>query len=456
MVFDARQLAVWAGGAFEGVPCEVYGVTQDTRNLTPQCLYVALRGERFDGHDFVLRALEGGAAAAAVEASWKPPREGLPLIRVADTRCALQDMARAWRLQCDAKVVGVTGSSGKTTVKEMAAACFSGGGSVCATQGNLNNDIGLPLSLLAMPKKTTLGVFEVGTSHQGEIAYLAEILKPHGAVVSSIGSAHIEFFGSVEAIAREKGELLRALPSDGFAVLCKETAHFGLLAEMSGAPVVTTSLVTRDADFFGEVLDVLTGRVQVTERATGTSVELSSGLPGVHHASNLLLAFAAARCVGVTADAAVEGLRRFALPGKRWETHTLAGVTIIKDAYNANPDSMRVALDTFMRLPCAGRRIVVLGDMRELGDHAAAAHREVGRQVATLNPDYFFAVGEQMQHHALREAVALGFPAAHTFGADTAQDFVKLISGVAQAGDGVLLKASRGMALENVLDAWHA
>ena len=456
IVFDARQLAAWTGGVFEGVPCEVRGVTQDTRNLMPQCLYVALRGERFDGHDFVLQALEGGAAAALVETAWHPPKDGLPLIRVADTRRALQDMARAWRMRCRAKVVGVTGSAGKTTVKEMAAACFSGGGSVCATEGNLNNDIGLPLSLLALAEDTAFGIFEAGTNHKGEIACLANILKPHGAVISSIGRAHIGFFdSSVEAIAREKGELLRALPSDGFAVLCKETAHFGLLAEMSGAPVVTTSLADRDADFFGEVLDVLTGRVRVTERATGERVELSSGMPGLHNASNLLLAFAAARCAGVTANAAADGMRHFTMPGNRWETHTLGGVHIVNDAYNANPDSMRAALNTFMQLPCEGRRIVVLGDMRELGDSAEEAHREAGRQVAALNPDYFLAVGGQMQAYALREAVAAGFPSARALGADTAKDAAKLISGLARAGDCVLLKASRGIALEDVLGTWE-
>ena len=457
-VFEVSALAAWAGGLCEAVPREVRGVTQDTRRLSPGCLYVALRGERFDGHDFVLKALEGGAAAALVEDAWRPEGvrvEALPLIRVADTRRALRDMARAWRLQCAAKVVGLTGSVGKTTTKEMAAACFSGGGSVCATPGNLNNDIGLPLSVLAMPRETAFGIFEAGMNHAGEIACLADVLCPQGAIISSIGRAHIEFFGSVEAIAREKGELLRALPRDGFAVLCRETAYFELLAGMSGAPVVTTSLVTREADFFGEVLDVFAGRVRVTEQATGGAVELSSGLPGTHNASNLLLAFAAARCAGVTAQEAVTGMRGFSMPGKRWEVLTRGGVTVVNDAYNANPDSMREALGMFMRLPCDGRRALVLGDMRELGGHAEAAHREVGRQVAALGPDFFFAVGGQMRNHALGEAAASGFPAARAFGVDTAQEAARVIADVVKAGDCVLLKASRGMALEGVLDAWR-
>jgi len=410
---------------------------------------VALRGERFDGHDFVSQALADGAAVALVD--HHSGLRGLPLIRVADTRRALQDIARAWRLRCGARVIGLTGSAGKTTTKEMAAACFSGGGPVCATQGNLNNDIGLPLSLLTMTRETAFGIFEAGMNHPGEIARLADILKPHVAIISSIGRAHIEFFGSVEAIAREKGELLRVLPSDGFAVLCRETAHFDVLAGMSSAPVVTVSLAARDADFFGEVLDVCAGRVRVTEQATGERVELASGLPGAHNASNLLLAFAAGRRAGVSADAAVEGMARFSMPGKRWEVSARGGVTIVNDAYNANPDSMRVALETFMRVPCEGRRMVVLGDMRELGGHSETSHEEVGRQVAALRPDFFVAVGGQMRRCAVREAVAQGFPAARVFEADTAQEAAALVWGVARAGDGVLLKASRGMALEDVL-----
>ena len=470
--FDVRQLAEWAGGTCEGAVREVRGVTQDTRRMPPGCLYVALRGERFDGHDFVLKAFEGGAAAVLVEGgagifarmnnhgqefpcggAYSPCHLGV--IRVADTRRALQDIARAWRARCGAKVIGVTGSAGKTTVKEMLAACCSGAGPVCATQGNLNNDIGLPLSLLTMPQETAFGVFETGTNHPGEIARLADILRPQGAVVSSVGRAHIEFFGSVKAIAREKGELLRVLPQDGFAVLCKETAHFRLLAEMSSAPVVTVSLKTRSADFFGKVLDEMTGRVRVTERASGACVELASGLPGAHNASNLLLAFAAARCAGVTAEAAAEGMRGFTMPGKRWEVQVRNGVTIVNDAYNANPDSMRMALETFMRMPCKGRRIAVLGDMFELGDHAEAAHREVGKKVAMLNPDFFCAVGDRMRGDAAQEAVAAGFPAARVLYASTKANAAKLLSYIAQEGDSVLLKASRGMALEEVLEKFE-
>ena len=225
----------------------------------------------------------------------------------------------------------------------MTAALCSGGGSVCATRGNLNNEIGLPLSLLTLGAETAYGIFEVGTNHPGEIAVLADVLRPEIALISSIGSAHIEHFGSQEAIAFEKGELLRALPSDGAAVLCHETACFERLAACAAAPLVTTSLVTRDADFYGEPLDLLAGRIRVSERATGAEIELCCGLPGEHNASNLLLAFAAARTAGVSAADAAEGLACLTLPEMRWAVSKREGVTVVNDAYNANPQSMRAA-----------------------------------------------------------------------------------------------------------------
>lgn len=455
-VFDAAAFTAWVAGTAQALPPSFCGVTQDTRRLTAGCLYVALRGERFDGHAFVRQALEGGAAAALVDDAWQVPEgaEAWPLIRVADTRQALAAAARAWRENCGALVLGLTGSSGKTTTKEMAAALFSGGGRVCATQGNLNNEIGLPLSLLKMSRQTDFGIFEVGTNHPGEIPRLTDILRPRAALVTSIGSAHIEYFGSVEAIAREKGALLGGLPRDGFAVLCRETAHFEALAELSNAPVVTTSLRTRDAAYYGELVEPLGGSLRVFERETGETTMLRSGLPGEHNASNLLLAFAAARQAGVRADAAAEGLMSLALPGMRWSVLTRGGVTVVNDAYNANPQSMTAVLRTFMKLPCAGRRFVVLGDMLELGSHAEALHREVGRCVAELAPEGLVAVGPLAQRYLADEAVKAGFPVTRVCGFGDS-DGAAVCRELFKPGDCVLLKASRGIRLERILDDWQ-
>lgn len=453
-VFASRLFAAWVSGEGASLPETFCGVTQDTRQLTEGCLYVALRGERFDGHAFVGQALAGGAAAALVERGWQPPpgAEGWPLIRVDDTRAALRDAARAWRLASGAFVLGLTGSSGKTTTKEMAAALFAAAGEVCATRGNLNNEIGLPLSLLEMPRTCAYGIFELGTNHPGEIAQLADVLRPQAALVASIGEAHIEHFGSVEAIAREKGELLRTLPPGGFAALSLETRCFDLLASLSAAPVVTVSLASRDADFFGELVDTLCGRVRITERATGERTLVCSGLPGEHNASNLLLAFAAARRAGVPPQAAAQALLRLKLPGMRWEVTARRGVTVVNDAYNANPGSMAAVLRTFMMLPCSGRRVVVLGDMLELGAHAEALHREVGRHVAELAPDLVFAVGQDTRAYVADEAVRRGYPPGQIHLFDSPAQAAAALSEAVSAGDAVLLKASRGMRLERILD----
>ena len=453
-VFESRAFASWVSGEGQALPETFCGVVQDTRMLTPGCLYVALRGERLDGHAFVGQALRGGAAAALVERSWKPSEDvsGWPLIRVADTRKALGDAARAWRLKSKALVVGLTGSSGKTTTKEMAAALFAAAGTVCATRGNLNNEIGLPLSLLSMAQDTAFGIFETGTNHPGEMSRLADVLRPRAAIVSSIGNAHIEFFGSVEAIAREKGTLLAALPSDGFAVLCRETTCFDLLSSLSRAPVVTTSLVSPDADFTGELLDPLCGAMRVTVRATGEQAVLRSGLPGAHNASNLLLAFAAASTAGVSARAAAQALLRLSLPGMRWEVVRCGGVTVVNDAYNANPDSMTAVLRTFAQLPCEGRRVAVLGDMLELGAHAEALDRAVGRCVAALAPDALFAVGADMIHYLADEAVKAGYPASRVFCFSGVAEASAAVKAFVKPGDCLLLKASRGMRLEKVLN----
>lgn len=456
-VFETRTFAGWVSGTSQALPPTLCGVIQDSRKLTPGCLYVALRGERFDGHDFVAQALRAGAAAALVEASWPAPAESAawPLIRVRDTRRALADAARAWREQSRALIVGITGSSGKTTTKEMAAALFGGGGAVCATQGNLNNEIGLPLSVLTLPPAAAFGIFELGTNHPGEIARLADVLRPRAAIIASVGCAHIEHFGSLEAIAREKGALLQALPRDGFAVLSRETACFELLCELSSAPVVTTSLVTREADFSGELLDPLSGTLRVVERETGIQTVLRSGLPGEHNASNLLVAFAAARRAGVPPQEAGQSLLNLVLPGMRWAVSNRGGVTVVNDAYNANPQSMKAVLRTFMKLPCEGRRLVVLGDMLELGGLSEPLHREIGRCVAELAPDRLMAVGLSTQQYVVDEALKAGYPLAHVTCFADAAAAADALRKAAGPGDCVLLKASRGMRLERILDEWQ-
>lgn len=449
-----REFATWVNGIAPATDRSFSGISKDSRTLNPGELYVALVGETFDGHAFVQQAAERGAAAALVNAAWQPPATcALPLIRVADTRLALGHAAAAWRRRSNACIIGITGSSGKTTTKEMTAALLSAAGPVAATKGNLNNDIGLPLSVLAMPASARFGVFEAGMNHAGEMRYLARILQPDIAVIASIGRAHIEFFGSTEAIACEKAELLRALAPTGAAILCRETAHFDLLCSSCPGSIVVTSLHDPSADYFG-TYQPATASLTLVERETGAQQVITLPLPGEHNASNLLLAYAAARTAGLSADQALTGLQRFELPGKRWEIHRLAGRTIINDAYNANPDSMLVAIKTFLSQPQQGRAFLVLGDMLELGEFSEQFHREIGRTVAALAPATLLVVGEDATRYLADEARRAGYPAEQIFCCASTDACAHLLATHSTAHDAILLKASRGMKLETIITAW--
>lgn len=452
-----EDVVKWTGASVQGSPCGLCtSVTQDSRAVKPGALYVALRGARFDGHAFVAPALQQGAVAALVEAGREIPgvAPDAPLLRVPDTYAALTRLAAGWRSTFRApetRLVGLTGSSGKTTTRTMTATLLAATGrKVASTSGNLNNHIGLPLSLLAMEQGTAFGVFETGVNHPGEMDALAATLRPDAVIVTNIGTAHIEFFRTKAGIAGEKGKLLAALPPDGFAVLNTETDCFEMLAGMTGARKVTVSFKRRDADFFGELRDGERGLVTVRERETGLETLLESGLPGQHNADDLLLAFAAARTFGIPAEACVEALRGLSLPGMRWREEMRGGVKIINDAYNANPDSMAASVRTFLGLPCAGRRILVLGDMYELGELAESLHRAIGNLVAESRPDAALFVGGLMEA-ARKEAVCRGFPENRALWAETAEEAAPKLAALAKSGDSVLLKASRGVALEKLL-----
>ena len=455
MTFSAVEFTGWVRGVPQNLPASFCGVTQDTRDLKPGMLYVAVRGERYNGHDFIQKAFEAGAAAALVDQELAdiPAATRWPLIRVADTRRALLDAARAWRARSTAKIVGVTGSSGKTTTREIAAAFFSGAGRVCGTYGNRNNEIGLPLSILSMEPDCEFGLFELGTNRQGEIALLAETLLPDVGVITSVGSAHIENFGTTEAIADEKGALLKALASDGFAVLSMEMAHFERLRRTYGGRVVTVSLVDKSADFYGEIIDVMCGHVAVTEKASGARLELRSGLPGQYNVYNLMLAFAAARGTGVAAETAKKLLVDIEITGMRWQRFkTEGGVNFINDAYNANPESVKAVLEVFQRLTSVGRKVVVLGDMLELGTHAESGHRGVGAAVAAVHPDLLCLVGPLARQFIAHEAVSIGLAREKVLCFEDAAAAGRALAGWLRSDDLVLLKGSRGMRLEEMLD----
>ncbi|MGN0852617.1 MAG: UDP-N-acetylmuramoyl-tripeptide--D-alanyl-D-alanine ligase [Kiritimatiellia bacterium] len=411
---STADFARWTDGrCAASVPPSFRGVTFDSRRVTPGCLYMAFPGATCDGHEFVAQALARGAAAALVRADWTPPRPGLPLIRVAEPRAALVRAAAAYRNTLAGKVVGVTGSAGKTTTKELVAAFLRAGGlKVHATEGNYNNDLGLPITVLDCPADVDVLVVEMGTNHPGEIRRLVDIARPDVGLISSIGTAHIEFFKTQDGIAEEKGTLLAHLPATGFAVLARENDRYEKLCAMSAAPVRAVSLA-----------DAAAARLAAALRVR---------LPGRHNVSNALIALGCARRFGVSDDAALSALAGFTLPGGRWRVVEKDGVTYVDDTYNANPTSMVAALETFAGLDVSGRRIAVLGDMFELGERSAEMHGRVLARAKELPLDRLILVGER-------------------FGGVTRDAAGAELAAFVRPGDAVLLKASHGMQLDRLL-----
>ena len=353
-MFSPELLSAWSGGEWSGAPRPVGRVQKDSKQIEPGDLYVALRGERFDGHDFVVEAFGRGAAAAMVARAWTPPSGVGPLLRVDDPLRALGDLARGYRQTLSARIIGVTGSLGKTTVKELIASALSVAGDVARTLGNWNNAIGLPLSILAMRPSDAFGVFEIGMNHPGELAPLCDILRPDWGVLTRIASVHIEFFPSEEAIAEEKSTLLQALPPDGVAFLAADEPWFDLLRARARGRVVTVAW-DGAPDYLGQFDPALADRITVRERL-GRWAEYPLPGPGEPMRRNALRAIAVAREMALPPEQIAAGLVRYAPPPMRWETVEVGGVHWINDAYNASPLSMVAALRTFREETAALRR----------------------------------------------------------------------------------------------------
>jgi UDP-N-acetylmuramoyl-tripeptide--D-alanyl-D-alanine ligase len=425
-------------------------VVHDTRNITAGALFVALPGSRVDGHHFVRQAAGQGAAGALVSAArvGELPKD-LPLLVVDEPAMALRELATGYRRRLGAAIVGVSGSTGKTTVKELVAALLETTMPTARTRGNWNNEIGLPLSLLAMANETRVGVLELGISHPGEMAPLCRIAQPDWGVITNIGPVHLEFFGSVEAIAREKGGLFACLPAGGTAVVSRDEVHADLLSRIAGCRVVTTSL-REDADFTLVKDGGRLGECQVRERASGETFTFRMPLAGAHNRHNLLLAIAVARGFGVSWPAIGGAIERFVPPPMRWECRDIHGVTVINDAYNANPVSMRAALRTFAELDLAGRKWLVLGDMLELGPTGIEEHLELGRLAGAQSWAGLMTVGS-LGDHIADGAVAAGMPAAKVFKCRTTDEAADRLIEQVRPRDGVLVKASRGRHFEDVV-----
>ena len=453
-----EQLALWLGqapqNAAPGAAASVYGITTDSRAVTPGMLFVALRGERFDAHDFLDAVTQQGAAAVVVERI--PPGLRIPAIVVPDTRVALGRIAHCWREQFAIALLAVTGSNGKTTVKEMLAAILSaayGTDNSLATRGNFNNEIGLPLTLLRLLPQHQAAVVELGMNHPGEIAVLADIARPTLALVNNAQREHQEFMSSVEAVARENGAVLSALPADGVAVFPFEDDYAWVWRELAGA----RRIISFGLDAQATVSATYTARplgseMDVTVRNSDDTLQqfhIKLAAIGEHNVRNALAATACALGAGIAVAAIVRGLAGFEPVSGRLQHKTAAsGALVIDDTYNANPDSVRAAIDVLAQ--AAAPRVLVLGDMGEVGSASQQFHAEIGAYASARGIMHFLAFGEATRDavQAFNDAAVSATPARHF---ETIEAVSAAAEQVAVATASVLVKGSRFMKMERVV-----
>ena len=440
MDMSLGEAAAVVGGERHGADVRFRGVSTDTRTVSERELFVALHGPNFDAHAFLDAASVRGAAGALVERVPAP----LPAIRVADARVAFGRLAAHWRARHRVDTVAVTGSNGKTTVKEMIAAILARDAPVLANSGNLNNDIGVPLTLARLDERHRRLVVEMGANHAGEITSLCAMARPRIGVITLIAPAHLEGFGSIEGVARAKGELLSALPDDGIAVVNADGGHQALWRELAGARRLLRFGITREADVRVEHEAAGEG-CRVTLHTPAGVVHARLRLAGRHNAVNAAAAAAAALAFGVSLGCIRDGLEAMGPVHGRLEILTAPGeLRVIDDTYNANPVSLRAALEVLAQFPSP--RWLVLGDMGELGSDAEAFHREAGRVARELGADHLFATGP------------LARLAVRSFGAGARHfaEHAPLACALAQSlgiGATVLVKGSRSMGMEQVVAA---
>jgi UDP-N-acetylmuramoyl-tripeptide--D-alanyl-D-alanine ligase len=449
-LWTSGEIAAAVGGTASGA-FEVSNVAFDTREVEPGGLFIAMKGERMDGHDFVAQAVEKGAAAALVDRAID-----LPHVRVADTFAALNDLGRASRARSEAKIVGVTGSVGKTGTKEalFAALDRSARGRAHRSVKSYNNHTGVPLSLARMPRDARFGVFEMGMNHKGELSALTRLVRPHVAIVTAIAPAHREFFATDADIADAKGEIFEGLEPGGTALIPYDSPHRERLighARPHAGEIVTFG--------FGEGADIRA--TYAIRGANGTMVTASFGdlhlsytlsQPGDHWVSNSLAVLGAVRAVG--GDLALAGLALADMPGLkgRGERHALrldgGEALLIDESYNANPASMAATLRNFAEEKVPGRRIAVLGAMRELGPESEAFHAGLAEPIAAAAVDEVVLVGEEME--ALAKALGPAVKMAHVGSVAEAADIVRKTVG---PGDAILVKGSNSVGLAALVEA---
>ncbi|MBV8641120.1 MAG: UDP-N-acetylmuramoyl-tripeptide--D-alanyl-D-alanine ligase [Verrucomicrobia bacterium] len=446
-----EQIAKWVDGKVHGIGTgTVTRLVTDSRSIRKGEFFVALRGERFDGHAFLGAVWEAGAAGALVS-TVNSYLNGMTQIEVPDTLTALQRLAKAYRSELPLKAIGVTGSSGKTSTKEMIASVLGERFSVTKTVGNYNNHIGLPLTVLGASCADEVGVFEMGMNHAGELALLCDIACPDCAVITNVGIAHIGFFGTREAIAKEKAVVAEAISAEGFVVLNANDEFTDWMASRCKARVIRAGLNQGDLQAREIEYGDKGSTFVLTHGADSTRIALP--VHGEHMVTNAVLAAAVGVGLGMSLEECATGLAKTTIPGNRLKIQRLGRVLVINDAYNANPDSMVAALKTAAHFAVKGRRVAALGRMGELGEQSELGHRQVGRAVAEYEFDHLVTVGDEARLMA---------EAAHSAGlkstrqAETHEQAVKALLDYLEPGDLLLVKGSLSSAMDRVVAGLEA
>jgi UDP-N-acetylmuramoyl-tripeptide--D-alanyl-D-alanine ligase len=440
-----NEFAQTCGGTLTGADRSYTGVSTDTRTLKAGELFVALRGPRFNANDFVAAAESAGAAAAVVDARVDRP---LPQIIVSDTQKALSASAAAWRAQFVMPVVGVAGSNGKTTVKEMIAAILERSGSTMSTRGNLNNHIGVPLTLHRLAASHRYAVVEIGANHAGEVADLLKLARPTVGLITNAGAEHLEGFGSIEGVARAEGEMVAGLDETATAVINADDAFAGLWRSMARGRLMTFG-VAAPADFSASdihtAIDTTGFVTRFKLRAPGGSMPIELHLAGNHNVLNALCAAAAATAAGATLDDVRAGLATMRpVPGRLQFKTAPSGAWIVDDSYNANPSSMKAGIEVLAGVDA--RRWLVMGDMGELGSFAADSHEDIGRFARNNRIDRLFATGK------LSQLAVEAFGSGGEWFADT-DTLARAVNAELTREVCVLVKGSRMNRLERVVEA---
>lgn len=441
---DLATIARCTGGRLQGPEARVTSVSIDTRNLADGALFVALRGERHDGHEFLEAARSAGAVAALVQ---RAANVALPQVVVADTQLALGRIAAEVRRRRDLCVIGITGSNGKTTVKSLVAGILSRHAPTHFSSGSFNNEIGLPLTLLGTPADSRFVVLEMGAGKPGDIDYLVRIAQPRIGLVNNIAPAHLERMGSMDGIAETKGALYAALPADGVAVINADDAYAGYFTKIAGARRIIRFGLAAPANVSARFdRDGVESSFELVH--AGETVRVDLPLQGRHNVMNALAAASLALAVDVPLATIRGGLESaVAVAGRTARRQHGSGAVVIDDSYNANPVSFAAAIDTLAE--CDGLKVLVIGDMRELGREARRLHAEIGELARHRGIDRLYAVGE------LSAAAARAYgPGAHHFADQTA--LIEALRAELKPGRVLLVKGSRGSAMDKVVGALFA